>query len=85
MNGGQPFSETLGLGESVDYPSVDIELPAVEQASQPAFLVPAKRQRDTAMRTGLVQNADASLRVPERHKVLSEQPHAAGCTVGHEL
>ena len=61
----------FGLVELVDARAGDIELPAVIDAAQPTFLVAAEEQRCAAVRTILVQQADASVRVAESDEVLA--------------
>src|SRR6185437_9615836 len=55
--------------------------PAVIRAAQAAFLVLAEPQRDAAMGAELLDEADAALRIAERHQLLAEQPHAHRRTV----
>jgi len=71
----------LRLVQLVDAGAGDIELPAVVDAAQPAFLVAPEEQRGAAVRTILVQKPDAALRVTKGDKVLAQQPHAHGWAV----
>ncbi len=56
--------------------AVDIELPAVIDAAQSAFLVAAEIHRRPAVRTFLVEDADPALGVAECHHILAEQTKA---------
>ena len=60
----------------------DVELPAVIDAAQTAFLVAAEEQRRAAVRAEFVDQADAALGVTERDEVLAEQADADRRTVG---
>ena len=61
---------------------VDVELPAVIDAAQAAFLVAPEIQRDAAMRAEFLDQADAALGVAERDEVLAEQADAHRRAVG---
>ena len=63
-----------GLVQLIDAAAVDVELPAVIDAAQPAFLVAAEKQRGAPVRTILVQEPDLALGVAERDEVLAQQP-----------
>src|SRR5580698_5505026 len=56
--------ETVALG---------VELPAVIGATQPAFLVAAKKQRGAAMWAAMVEDADLPGAVAERDQLFAEQ------------
>ena len=71
----------LRLVQHVDAVAVDVELPAVIDAAQPAFLVAPEEQRGAAMRAVFVDQTDAALAVAERHEVLAEQPDAHRRTI----
>src|SRR6201998_502989 len=51
-----------------------IEFPAMIDASQPAILVATEDQRRTPMRTGLVDQPNATSGIPERHQIFAQQP-----------
>ena len=72
----------LRLVHHVDAGAGDVELPAVIDAAQPAFLVAAEIERGAAVRAQFVQQADAAVGVAERDKVLAEQADAGGGTIG---
>ena len=72
----------LGLVHLIDAAAVDVELPAVIDAAQPAFLVAAEKQRGATMRTIFVQEPDAALGVAEGDEVLAQQPHPYRRAVG---
>jgi hypothetical protein len=53
-----------------------IELPAVIDAAQAALLVAAEKQRRAAVRTAMVHDADAAIRVAEGNQFFAEQHQA---------
>ena len=53
----------------------DVELPAVIEAAQPAFLIAAEHQRGAPVRTVFVEHAEAAVAVAKDHEVLAEQPN----------
>ena len=66
----------LRLVHHVHAAAVDVELPAVVDAAQPALLVAAEEERGAAVRAELVEQPDPALRVAEGHQVLAQQLHA---------
>jgi len=46
------------LGRAIDDASLDVDLPAMEDAAQPVRLVARQRQRGAAMRARLVEEPD---------------------------
>ena len=66
------------LVHHVDAGAFDVELPAVIDAAQPAFLVTAEIEAGEAVRTQLIQQADAALAVPEGHQILAQKADAGG-------
>src|SRR5207342_321786 len=69
-------SSGLGLRRTLDDVAFDVDLPAVVQAAQPAFLVAAERERGAAMRAMLVENAQTPGAVAKRHQLFAEQAEA---------
>ena len=57
--------------------AVDVDLPAVIEAAQPAFLVAAEHKRGAAVRAVLVEHAEPAVAVAKRHQVLAEQRECA--------
>ena len=80
--------EGLGIrrvgGRVADEPA-DVDLPAVEDAPQPAVLVACEHERAAAVRTRFGEEADATVAGAERDVVAAEEAHALWCTVGLEL
>ena len=72
----------LRLVHQVDAGAGDVELPAMIDAAQAAFLVAPEIQRDAAMRAEFVEQADAALAVAEGDQVLAEQADAHRRAVG---
>ena len=60
----------------------DIDLPAVIQASEPAFLVAAEGERRAAVRTMQVEHAQAAGAVAERHEFLAQHANGQGSAIG---
>ena len=71
-----------GLGGHVDRIAVHIELPAVIEAAQPAFLVAAKGQRGLAVGAEFVEHAHAPIGIAEGHEILAQQPDLDGIAIG---
>ena len=69
----------------VDDRARHVDLPRVEDAPEPALLVARERERRAAVRTALVEEADPTVRRPERHVVATHQADAHGRTVGDQL
>src|SRR6185437_3987632 len=65
--------------------AVDVELPAVIDAAQPAMLVPPVEQRGAAMRTFMVHDADAARTVAPGDQLFAEQHQAHRLAVGLEV
>ena len=61
-----------GLGRHLQHIAFDVHLPAVIQAAQAGLLVASQHQRDTPVRTILVQHADAAVAVAKHHQVLAQ-------------
>jgi len=57
----------------------------VIDASQSAILISSEDQRSTTVRTGLIDQADAALGIPEGDQVFPEQPDALGLSVFDEV
>jgi len=72
----------LRLVHHVDAGAGHVELPAVIDAAQAAFLVASEIERDATMRAELLDQADAALGVAERDQVLAEQAGARRRAVG---
>ena len=72
----------LRLVHHVDAGAGDVELPAVIDAAQAAFLVAPEVQRGATVRAEFVDQADAAFAVAERDQVLAEQADADRRTVG---
>jgi hypothetical protein len=62
------------LGRSTQLPSTSNFQPVID-AAQAAFLVAAEEQRGGTVRTALVDEADAALRVAEGDQLLAQQLH----------
>ena len=80
--------ERLGVravGGRVDDLAGDVDLPAVEDAPQPALLVAREHEGRVAVRAPLVEEPDVAVRVAEGHVVLADEAHAARRAVGAEL
>ena len=60
----------------------DVELPAVIDAAQAAFLVAPEVQRGAAVRAEFVEQADAAFAVAESDQVLAQKADAGGRAVG---
>ena len=69
----------------VDAVAGDVELPAVVDAADAAFLVAAEEQRRAAVRAAVVHDADAAGAVAKRDQLLAEQHQAHGRAVALEL
>ena len=63
----------LRLRRHVDDIAFGIELPAVIEAAQAAFLVAAEGERSLAVRTGLAEQAELAVAVAERDELLAEK------------
>jgi hypothetical protein len=74
-----------GLGRGVEHVAVHAELPAVVDAAHAAVLVAPEHQRRTAVRAGMVDQADAAIAVAKRQQLLAEQAHALRLAVGLEV
>lgn len=62
-----------------------VELPAVVDAADAAFLVAAQVERGAAMRAAVVEDADASLRVAKGDELLAQQHQPHGIAVRLQL
>src|SRR5690606_18294607 len=65
----------------VDACAGHVELPAVIDAAQAVFLVPAKEHAGAAVRAGILDDADPAGGGPEGDEVLAEQTEAHGRSV----
>ncbi len=65
----------LGLGGRVEDRAVDVEVPAVIAAADPALRRYAELERSAAVRAMPVEEPEAAGLVAERDEVLAEQPH----------
>ena len=70
------------LVQLIEAIAFDVELPAVIDAAQPAFLVAPEKQRHAAVRAEFVDEADAAVAVAERDEVLAQQLHPDRRAVG---
>src|SRR4029077_5925559 len=85
IGGDVDFVEKLVLGRLVhlvDAAAGDVELPAVIDAAQPAFLVAAEEQRGAAVRAIFVQEPDPPLTVAKGDEVFAQEPHPYRRTLG---
>ena len=73
--------EFLRLVQLIDAGTGHVELPAVIDAAQPAFLVAPEKERHAAMRAILLDEADAPLGVAEGDEFLAHQLYAHGRAV----
>src|SRR5256885_13273928 len=62
-----------------------VELPAVIDASQSAIFVSPEDQRSAAMGTGLVDQPDPALGIPEGHQIFSQEADALRLPVLDEI
>jgi hypothetical protein len=69
----------------VDAVARDVELPAVIDAADPAFLVASQEQRRAAVRAAVVHHADPACAVAKRDQLLAEQHQANRRAVGREF
>ena len=69
----------------VDAVAFDVELPAVIDAAQAAFLVAAEEQRGAAVRAAMLHDADPAVGVAEGDQLLAEQHQPHRLAVGLEL
>ena len=69
----------------VEAVAFDVELPAVIDAAQAAFLVAAEEQRGAAMRAAMLHDADAAVGVAEGDQLLAEQQEPHRLAVGLQL
>ena len=65
----------LRLRRHVDDVAVGVELPAVIEAAQSAFLVAAEGERGLAVRTGFAEQPGLAVGVAERDQLFAEQLH----------
>ena len=82
---GPHLAPEVGLGRLVrhlDAVAVHVELPAVIDAAQAALLVAGEMERGAPVRAFLVEDADPPFRIPERDKVLAQQPQAHRVAIG---
>ena len=79
--------EALVLGQVrlVEAVAFDVELPAVIDAAQAAFLVAAEEHRGAAVRAAVIEDADAALGVAEGDQLLAQELDAHRRGVGLEL
>ena len=70
------------LRRHLDHVAFDVELPAVIEAAQPAFLVAADHQRGAPVRAILVEHAEAAVGVAKHDQVLAQQPDRDRRSVG---
>jgi hypothetical protein len=70
------------LRRHVDAGALDVELPAVVDARQPALFVAADHHRGQTVRAARVEQTDAPVRVAERDQILAEQPDRDRGAVG---
>src|SRR5579883_3481076 len=82
---GEALAPGAQLGRRIYALAVDRELPAVEDASEAALLVPRERETGAAVRASLLHEADAAVGRAEGDEVLAEQPHPLGRAVGLQL
>src|SRR5205823_4247170 len=63
---------------------LDIKLPAMVDAAQPALLIAAIPERDPPMRAELLQQTDAAIAIAEGDEVLAQQldPHRRAVGLG---
>ena len=54
-------------------------------AAQAAILVAAEHHRRAAMRAGVGDQSDTSLRIAERHEIFAQQHHALRLSVRHQI
>ncbi len=82
-----PLAEhaAFGFGGSFQAPAVDVEQPAMEQATQAAVLEPAVGEIGAAMGAVAVEQAVATALVAEQHEVLAEHAHRLGRTLGRQF
>lgn len=78
------LGRTVTLRGDIDHLARDVEFPAMEDATQRAIFIAGEHQRDTAMRTSLVEKANTTVGSAESDIVLAEQAHAFGCAVGDQ-
>ena len=71
------------LGRHVHDVAVDVELPAMVDAAQTAFLVAPEPEIDATVRAVAVEQAEAAVGVLEGDQVLAQHPHAHRRAVGH--
>jgi hypothetical protein len=57
----------------------------VIDATQAAILIAPENQRRPAMRTGLIDQANAPLGVPEGNKILAQQPDALWLAIARQI
>jgi hypothetical protein len=62
-----------------------VELPAVIDAAQPAFLVAAEEQRGAAMRAAVIENTDPPGTVAKSDQSLAEQHQTQRIAVRHQF
>src|SRR6516225_11128491 len=72
----------LRLGGHVDDVAFDVELPAVIETAQAAFLVASESKRGLAVRTKLAKQTELSFAVAERHEFLAKELDAHRRTAG---
>ena len=71
-----------GLARLIDAIALDVELPAVIDAAEPARLVAAEKQGRGAVWATLVEETDAALGVAERDQPLAQKLDADRHAVG---
>jgi hypothetical protein len=74
--------ELFGLVHHVHAAAGHVELPAVVDAAQAAFLVAPEEQGCAPMGAELLEEPDAALGVAEGHEILAQELHPDGRTVG---
>jgi hypothetical protein len=73
------------LGRHVDAAAGHVELPAMVDAAQTAFLVSPEEERHPAVRAVFLEHAHPAVRVAERDEPLAEQPDAHRRAVARDL
>ena len=69
------------LRDHLQHLAVHVELPAVVEAAQTAFLVAPEEQRGLAVRAELAEHADTPVGVAEGDEILAEEPDANRRTI----
>ena len=72
----------FGLAAHVQDLAVGIELPAVIETAQPAFLVAAEGERGLAMRAMLAEDPEPAAGVAKDDEILAQKPRAHRRAVG---